>query len=1004
MKFVGWIRNKVTLLKNWIFRGMERKLQFNGNWTAVLLFVALVFPVNLLAQEYLFEAETSILSNGAAVQDASECSGGQQVINLGGTQNGSVTKVFQVPSGGHCDLSISYCAADQRSFSVWVNYGKRVEVVCSPSGGWSTPSTVQIQIALIEGENTVVFDNPNGWAPNLDRFSLTPSPIFNISGSVKQDETGVVGVTLSLSGAKIGNIETDENGTYSFTGLTGGKSYTITPTKEGSVFDPPYLSFDPLLKEESLQDFEVVPVCVECVESFKFGASGELKYSTQTGTYSMYFGDHQVIFSAYSMVKNSDVSISSLDYEDRQVSIEDISDDFGDGQKMIVTLTAQDLPDMQQVFYAYDGSDYFLAEVFLRGESVVSNYMAPLVSSQVDIAEAGDNRFLFVPFDNDGFIRYRSHTLENYTTATSSEATAFYDDISRKGLVVGSVEHATWKTGIKGAGEGCELSSLIAWGGYTDKNVTRDAKAHGSISGEEIKSPKLFVGYFDDWRLGMEEYGRANVVAEPRYVFEWDQPTPFGWNSWGAIQTDLSLDKAKAVVDFFVESLPDFRNGETAYIDLDSYWDNMVSGGLEGDFSNLVAFANYCKSKGLKPGIYWGPFVDWGKYDRQVEGSVYSYAAAWTKVNGAYHDEDGGRAMDPTHPGTQDRISLLIDKFIACGFEMIKIDFIGHASVDADHYYDPEVTTGMQAFRKGMEYLVDQFNDKMLIYAAISPNLATARYVHSRRIACDAYADIGATEYTLNSNTYGWWQDQMYDFIDGDHLVFGNSSKGENRARLASGVINGTIFSGDDFSVTGQWSERARILLQNEDVLEVAKDGVAFRPVDGHSESGASEIFVKESEGVYDVIVVNYEHAKTFNLNFERLGIQGTDYGVKELFSGEEKSYNGSSISIDIPSRDAVILRFSKGFPDAVKNLSKGHIIKIFPNPAGELVNIKSPEIIAVVKIVNIGGRIIKHLSGVGKKEVQIAVSELPAGVYLFEVVLEGGGMGFSKITVSQNN
>lgn len=998
MKFVGWIRNKITLLKNLIFRGMETKLQFNGNWAAVLLFVALVFPANLLAQKFEFEAETSILANGSAVQNASECSGGQQVGNLGGTQNGSVTKVFQVLSGGDYDLSISYSTADQRSFSVWVNYGKRVEVVCSPSGGWSTPSTAQIQIALIEGENTLVFDNPNGWAPNLDQFSLTPSPTFNISGSVKQDETVVVGVTLSLSGAKIGNIETDENGAYSFTGLTGGKSYAITPTKEGSVFDPPYLSFDPLLEEESLQNFEVVPVCVECVESFKFGASGELKYSTQTGTYSMYFGDHQVISSAYSMVKNGDVSISSLDYEDRQVSIEDISDDFGDGQKMIVTLTAQDLPDMQQVFYAYDGSDYFLAEVFLRGESVVSNYMAPLVSSQVDIAEAGDNRFLFVPFDNDGFIRYRSHTLENYTTATSSEVTAFYDDISRKGLVVGSVEHATWKTGIKGAGEGSELSSLVAWGGYTDENVTRDAKAHGSISGEEIKSPKLFVGYFDDWRLGMEEYGRANAVAEPRYVFEWNQLTPFGWNSWGAIQTDLSLDKAKAVVDFFVESLPDFRNGETAYIDLDSYWDNMVSGGLEGDFSNLVAFANYCKSNGLKPGIYWGPFVDWGKYDRQVEGSVYSYAGAWTRVNGAYHDEDGGRAMDPTHPATQDRISLMIDKFIACGFEMIKIDFIGHASVDADHYYDPEVTTGMQAFRKGMEYLVDQLEDKMLIYAAISPNLATARYVHSRRIACDAYADIGATEYTLNSNTYGWWQDQMYDFIDGDHLVFGNGSMGENRARLASGIINGTIFSGDDFSVTGQWSERARILLQNEDVLEVAKDGVAFRPVDAHSESGASEIFVKEAEGIYNVIVVNYGEAKSFNLNFERLGVEGTDYGVKELFSGEEKHYYGSAISIDIPARDAVILQFSKGFPDAVGDISEGSAIRIFPNPTQAKIHIEGTNNIESVKLYHSTGALVESINEINQNETVVDMEGSPDGVYLVSVIEKGGSETISKI------
>ena len=965
----------------------KQKLQSKISWTAVLVFMLLVFPGQLWAQDFQFEAETAILSNGASAQNASACSGGQQVGNIGGTQNGSVTKIFDVTQAGDYDLTLGYCTADLRSVFVWVNYGKRIEISCSPSGGWSIPASTKTQLPLVEGQNTLIFDNQSGWGPNLDQFSLTPSPTFNISGKVELDGAAVAGVLLSLSGEKTATVETGDDGTYSFTTLTSGKNYTITPSNAGQVFNPPYLSFQPLKEEKTEQNFQASASCAECVQEFTFGSSGKINYNTQTGTYSVFYGENEVVSQAHSEVLNGEVKLNSFDYSNREVVIEAITDDFGAGQKITIQLTADNLPAMNQVFYTYADRDYFLTEVSLSGTGVTSNYMAPLVANQVTLAEAGDNRFLSVPFDNDGFVRYKSHSLSSYTQVNSSEVTAFYENNSRNGFVVGSVEHMVWKTGIKAEGASSILSSLTAWGGYTDSNVTRDENAHGSISGELIKSPKLFVGYFDDWRVGMEEYGQANAISEPRYVFNWTQPTPFGWNSWGAIQTNLSLNKAKAVVDFFAQSLPDFRNGETAYVDLDSYWDNMVSGGWEGDFSQLTAFANYCKSKGLKPGIYWGPFVDWGKYDRKVEGSVYSYAAAWTKVNGGYHDEDGGRAMDPTHPATQQRIKFLIDKLIQCGFEMIKIDFIGHAAVEADSYYDPEVTTGMQAFRKGMEYLIDQLDGKMLVYAAISPNLATGRYAHTRRIACDAYSDINATEYTLNSNTYGWWQSQIYNFIDGDHLVLGNSSIGENHARLASGVINGTIINGDDYSTTGQWTERAKTLLQNKDVLDVARDGIAFRPVEGNSEQGASEIFVKNSEGEYDVVIVNYGEKKTFNLSLSRLGIEVGTYRVTELYSGNLFSNQGESIEIEVGAKDASILRFTKGTTNAVNILVPEKKNILYPNPVINHLHLKNNNGIRSLRLTSLDNKLLIEQNNLNRNESDIDMSAFRDGIYLVTIV-----------------
>ncbi|MGV8878513.1 MAG: hypothetical protein ACOH2A_05740 [Sphingobacteriaceae bacterium] len=154
--------------------------------------------------------------------------------------------------------------------------------------------------------------------------------------------------------------------------------------------------------------------------------------------------------------------------------------------------------------------------------------MATLVSNAVNIHKKGDNRILFVPFDNDTFVRYDAKSMQNELRNTSSEISAFYENRSRYGLIVGSVEHTTWKTGIKTVGKNEMLSELVIWGGYTDEKVTRDTMAHGSITGTSLKSPKIFVGYFPDWRCGMDTYAKANRIAEHPYIFNWDKPTPFG--------------------------------------------------------------------------------------------------------------------------------------------------------------------------------------------------------------------------------------------------------------------------------------------------------------------------------------------------------------------------------------------------------------------------------------------------------------------------------------------
>jgi len=652
------------------------------------------------------------------------------------------------------------------------------------------------------------------------------------------------------------------------------------------------------------------------VISINFGTGNNIYYDLNSGLYNVYFNGKKVIVNAYAYCNSDAAYYSNSGYTSRTYSSSPISDNFGSGTKHVITLTGSGLLQMQQVFYVYSGRHYFFTEVLLNGTGSHCYRMSPLTSGNVNLPVSGDTRALFVPFDNDAWIRYNAKVLGT-ASFTGAEVAGLYDNTSRNGLVIGSVEHAHWKTGVSITGSGTSsLSNLSVFGGYTDVNITRDARGHGwvNVGGTSCKSPRILVDYDNDWRNAFETFGTANALAEPRYISGWANGTPMGWNSWGAIQSGLTLAKADSVVNFFAGACTGFRTSDsTLYIDLDSYWDKLASGGWTGDFSQLTSFVNYCNSQGFKPGIYWAPFADWGKDGaRTVEGTSYLYRDSWTKINGSYFDLNGNRVMDPTHPATKGRIAYMIGRFKACGFKMIKLDFLGNAQLEADGYYDKSVHTGMEAYRKGMEYVVDQIAGTMLVYAAICPSLATGRYVHMRRIACDAFKTIGETGYTLNSTTYGWWLKNIYNYLDADHLVFGTETSGASRARFTSGVVTGTLITGDDYSGSGAWTATAQTLLQNQDMLDIARNGRAFRPVEGNTADQPNELFVS-TIGYYTYLaIVNYSATnKTYNVSLARIGLKGsgTYSSVKELFSDSVTSANGT-LSVTVPASDAAIYRF----------------------------------------------------------------------------------------------
>lgn len=577
------------------------------------------------------------------------------------------------------------------------------------------------------------------------------------------------------------------------------------------------------------------------------------------------------------------------------------------GDTTTFTSTEPGLPVMRQVF-TLPGGDAFLVRLDVEGEDLETRWIGPVVMDTeggVDVGAYGDVRALRVPFDNDAWVSYDARSING--SGTSFEVAAFYDNVTRNGLVVGSVTHDVWKTGIFHVGTNDRLNVLNVFGGVTDA-LTRDVLPHGLVRGDTVRSPTAFVGFGDDYRDLLEAFAAANAARAPK--LPWNGPVPFGWNSWGKVQTNLSYAVATGVSDYIASTLTPngFADAQgAAYVNLDSYWDNLSS-------TELASFVAHVRGHGQKAGIYWAPFVDWGKWaDRTVEGTSYTYGQIWLRdASGNPIELDGAYAVDPTHPGTLARIDHFIDRFKAWGFDYLKLDFLTHGALESSVRHDPAVQTGIAAYHVGMGRIVDRVAGTMFISASIAP-LFPHGYAHARRVACDTYgAAVGSlsTHYLMNSVTYGFWMSgSLYAFNDPDHMVFEGFAASDNVSRVISGAISGTVFLNGDDLTTDAGRIRASTYLTNPRLNAVARLGQTFRPLEGNTGTNPSDVFVLRRGNARYVAVFNFGGSTTTRtVDLARAGFDGNvQYTVRDLWTDGTSLAQGA-LHVQVPSHEARLL------------------------------------------------------------------------------------------------
>jgi alpha-galactosidase len=699
----------------------------------------------------------------------------------------------------------------------------------------------------------------------------------------------------------------------------------------------------------------------EAAQTATFGNGNvRIVYQTDKGTADVYWRGAKRI---------SDFA-SAVSLPDRQISTKD----YRGGcryRSSAVTCERYGLPTLKQKF-TFDGPDHFFIQVELSSSKTLStNKIIPFqVDSPggVDIGTSGDRRMLLVPVDNDAWVRYESKPINDITPKQRSfEVTTVFDDTSRRGFVFGSIDHDTWKSGVTAQGRKGKLDRLEVTAGLTDYQYdygtadnkyqhNRESLPHRPIRGTTVTSPRMMVGYFDDWRTGMETFGRAN--AKVTGTRTWDKGTPFGYNSWGGLGSGVANPELmNQTSDFIADKLPGFEGESKPYVGIDSYWDAMLDPQWQFEspgtsWKKIEDYVAHVRANGQEPALYFQPFTNFwvDGVDNQIGGTALcdgcpnqTLRQMALKANGQPILLNGGWALDPTNPGVLNRSRLALSKFRELGVRYVKMDFFTHGMLESDSWFDPGVHTGLQAFHQGMRQVVGWAGQDTFIDLAISP-LFMGQYGNARRISCDVHGSMNnwheknpalyqkSTENLLNSVTYGWWLDEVYTYNDADHIQFGNYyydkdnkallfdgtnpaepriwPENYNRARVTSAVITGVYLISDDYSATGdpELKRRAEKFLNNPEINKIAKIGRTFRPIEGDTGFKANNTYVLHDGRDTYLAVFNFDKApRKFQIDPERAGLPNRST-LRELWSGKTFTSRGRT-DITVPGEDAVIYK-----------------------------------------------------------------------------------------------
>ncbi|HEY8928843.1 MAG TPA: hypothetical protein VIM55_06615 [Mucilaginibacter sp.] len=688
--------------------------------------------------------------------------------------------------------------------------------------------------------------------------------------------------------------------------------------------------------------------------------------NTKTGRLNYHFSNGVVLNNTIAYVNEVTTGlITSSACKAHQATTDEFSNETGNGVRIIIKHWGNDagITLIQQVLL-YKDHPYLFTNVAavksdgteeLETRDICALAVLPQEKAKL-ITPGAEPRLLDVPFDNDNW----SHVLERRWDSSkpafsgiSYEFSSAYNNDDFSGLVMGSVSHDFWKTGItyRAAAQKGVIDSLKIFDGaatednsalppdYGGNDGTHDHAPHGTMKGKSVNSSVIFL-FAGDTRKGFVEYGNANAQFNGR--LSWQGDAPVYWNSFG-VEGVLGyegkmLPKDLTKIPDFIQTLPNFNKYAKPVISIDSYDQSIYTTSL------LTSFGKYIDKKNQQLGFYFIPFAKWAWRNNtdntKLDGTDYNLADVVLRDKKGqpiwFKDGDWGcLALDPTHPAVRQFIIHRLNEAKAIGAKFIKIDFLTAGALESTKRYDPNIRTGIQAYNYGMKMLktlCDSIVGKdIFITEAISPTFPS-QYAHARFISTDVYSHFrddspgfphyGSTEGSLANGSHLWWtQGTLWPYTNLDVAIMKNFQKNKDlneqeiRVRLYAMMSMGSILGdGSDYR-DKLAAERATKYLNNPYLCAYFSNPKAFTPLkfaDGETLDQQIAFYLPGKETMLSVF--NFDYKKQYDASWSRAELQLGDgeYSINDFLTGKPvgKIAKGQDkISFNVAAADAIMVK-----------------------------------------------------------------------------------------------
>ncbi|WP_123039204.1 discoidin domain-containing protein [Cohnella candidum] len=585
--------------------------------------------------------------------------------------------------------------------------------------------------------------------------------------------------------------------------------------------------------------------------------------------------------------------------------------------------------------YLLPDKAYFLADMSVTDPTAAPiEMLEPFEAASLDLPGGSDKRVFTTPYSNNfdfgvapvhdfgnsqnGADRFEGEQLTwQKFNGISHWVTALFDETSKRGIVAGAATAKKWKSAQRLGEAQSENGPLSAFALYN---------WGGSQSGAVVESDKFFVGFYDDYQSGLEEYGKVYDTGEPH--LKWNGSVPMGYNTYYSHYNYATAEAMYPMVDYMAKYLKPLGY---EYFNLDGGF--QPEKGLPSE-EGMKAFADYVHSKGLKVGGYQTPFTIYDAWlDLPIPGTPYTHRDICLKdANGnLIRTYLGTYAMDVTHPGAQVALRNAIQQYVDWGFDYLKLDFIDMGMYEGQHY-DPSVN-GMQAYRIGMGIIRDTVlaaGRPIYLNESIAP-LLPAAFAHGRRSACDTSIGVdgysGIERQAFNTAASWWTNGTLYEFNDPDMIMPENFTQGfwykytQNEGKqLATTVAmgGGHWLIGDNLPFL---SEERMDVLENKDLLAIVKMGKAAKPVQmpnvyHKGERPPSVLYLQGGKGDVYVGLTNWSTSEDTRLTVKMadLGLNPhAQYTLTEVYSGRTLGKFLGEFVYPLPPKGTAIVKISNG-------------------------------------------------------------------------------------------